>query len=67
MRHTRITIETVHCKRCGREIATASRSIHNLDSLKAKYGNVCQDCTTSEERAEMTTAIAEGILRQARQ
>lgn len=62
----RITIETVNCKRCGKEIATANRSITGNDALKAKYGNICHDCTTPEERAEMVNAIGEGILRRAR-
>jgi hypothetical protein len=61
MRKSRITIETVHCKRCGRELATTSRSIHGLDNLKAQYGYLCHDCTTESERQAMIEAIGHGM------
>ena len=58
----KITIETVNCKRCGKSLSTTSRSIHGLDNLKAKYGYLCHNCTTSEERNEMVNAIGMGIV-----
>ncbi len=58
----RITIETTHCKRCGKLLATASRSLYGLDTLKAKYGNICQDCITPDELVEMNDAIGKGII-----
>jgi len=60
----RITIETVKCKRCGKELSTTSRSIHGLDKLKKQYGYICHDCTTPAERDEMVNAIGAGILNQ---
>lgn len=60
MKRSRITIERVNCRRCGKEISTASRSIYGLDSLKARYGSICHDCTTDDERNEMLNAMATG-------
>ena len=56
MRH-HITIEIVHCERCGKEIATTSRSLYGLDTLKAHYCYLCFDCTTPEERYEIINTI----------
>jgi len=63
MKRRRITIERVNCRRCGKEISTASRSVLGLDALKAQYGSICHDCTTPEERNEMLHKMAGGILR----
>lgn len=57
----KITILTVNCKRCGKELSTTSRSIHGLDKLKKQYGYICQDCSTPEEKQEMIEAIGMGI------
>ena len=45
-----IQIVTTKCKRCGKQIATGSRSLIGLDSLKSALGDICNDCITPEER-----------------
>jgi hypothetical protein len=57
-----ISIITVKCKRCGKEIATTSRSILGLDSLKAKYGNICQGCMDQDEQYRMLDEMANKII-----
>jgi hypothetical protein len=49
----RISIVQTNCKRCGRPIATASHSITGNEDLKAKFGGICQDCMTDDERHEL--------------
>jgi len=61
MARKRITIETANCKRCGKIVHTTSRALHGLDNLKAKYGIICQDCTSPEELAEINNAIGEAL------
>lgn len=63
MRKNRITIETVHCKRCGKELATTSRSVHGNDKLKTYWGYICSNCTTPEEKTLMQEQISLGIVR----
>jgi len=59
----RITIEQTACKRCGKPLATASRSILGLDRLKARLGSICSDCTTEDEKQEMLRAMAGAIIK----
>lgn len=46
------------CKRCGRSIATMSaygrRRLMVNESHYEKYGQICSECMTSDERHEMT-------------
>jgi len=62
MPRKRITIETVDCRRCGREIAAASRSVLGLDSLKETYGGICGDCITPDEKSKINHEILSGVL-----
>ena len=45
-----IQIVTTKCKRCGKQIATGSRSLIGLDSLKSALGDICAACITTSER-----------------
>jgi uncharacterized protein DUF2688 len=62
MKKTRITIITTSCRRCGRTLATASRSIHGADRAKAQLGSICESCITPAERIEILNAIGGAIL-----
>jgi hypothetical protein len=53
----RIGIVPTKCKRCGRKIYTANRSIHGLDKLKEALGSICSNCATDEEIGEIQDAI----------
>ncbi len=66
MRRARIEIVTTSCRRCGKALATASRSLHGADAAKARFGSICSDCVTPAEREEMLHAIAGAILGGAR-
>jgi len=63
MRRSRISIITVNCKRCGKSIATASRSIYGADAAKVAFGNICQSCTADEEKHEILHCIGETIIK----
>lgn len=58
----RIAILTVHCKRCVKEIATASKSLYGLDNLKDNVGYICQSCASLDEKQIINQMIGEGIL-----
>ena len=58
-RHIRIV--HTHCKRCGRPLTTTDRALHGLNVLKAKYGNICEGCTTPDEQHQMLVEIGEAI------
>lgn len=58
----RIQIVMTTCKRCGKEIAKTDRSIHGMDKLKDKYGDICSACTSEEENFQMLRAQGQGII-----
>ena len=60
----RIVIYETNCKRCGKLICTANRSIYKLESLKARLGAICKDCATPDEKQELLEATAAAILKQ---
>jgi Protein of unknown function (DUF2688) len=64
MRRTRIQIITTSCRRCGKPLATLSRSLYGAERAKANLDRICGDCVTEEERQEMLVAQAQAILGQ---
>ncbi len=62
MSKRRIHLIHTECKRCGRPLMTASRSIHGADQLKARLGDICDACITKEEEREIEQGIAGAIL-----
>jgi DNA-directed RNA polymerase subunit RPC12/RpoP len=48
MARLKVRLVQVRCKRCGKEVQAASRSLYGLDALKAKFGVICQDCGRDE-------------------
>jgi len=62
-RAPRIQIVPAACRRCGREIATVSRSPLGLDRLKAKWGIICEKCIAPAERWEILQEQAEALTR----
>jgi hypothetical protein len=59
----KIQILTVSCRRCDKQLATASRSLFGADAAKARLDRICEGCATPEERREMLTLQADAILR----
>ena len=57
-----IGVHETTCKRCGKTIYTADRSIYGLDELKARLGRVCETCVTPEENQEIQEAMANCLL-----
>lgn len=53
MPRKRIQIVVSKCKRCGCQLATASRSIYGNDVAKRKYELICKNCLTDEEYNDM--------------
>jgi hypothetical protein len=62
----RIRILTTNCKRCGKPLATLSRSLYGAEQAKAQYEGICQDCVLPDERQEINNLIAEAILEDAK-
>jgi hypothetical protein len=58
----KIKIEMTKCRRCGKSLATTNKSIYGMDSLKAKWGNICADCSTQEERFQILKEQGEMII-----
>ncbi len=58
---TRIRLVQERCKRCGKEVCAANRSILGLDTLKGDFGTVCQDCVTPEERETLSRQMGEQL------
>ena len=58
MKHKRrvYLVETT-CRRCGKPLLTASRSIMGADRAKVAYGSICSECMGEDERRDMTMAI----------
>lgn len=54
------------CKRCGKEIYTGGAGISGAKELYAKYGQICEACTTPEEKAEMLRGQAGAIMKKMR-
>lgn len=66
MRRMRIGILTTSCQRCGRPIATASRSIIGADAAKAQFDRICSRCITPEEEKEIRRIQAKAIMNRCR-
>ena len=57
----KIILLASNCKRCGKELLTASQSIHGLDKEKKEFGVVCSSCTTQEESASLIHSMGKAI------
>lgn len=58
----RIEILTTTCRKCGKTIATLSRSLFGADQAKA-IGPICSSCVTEEEKYEIRRIQGEAWLR----
>ena len=57
----KITLMVGNCKRCGKELLTARRSVYGLDKEKEEFGVVCSSCATQEESASLIHSIGKTI------
>jgi len=57
----KINIVMTKCKRCGKPLAKTDRSLYGLNTLKEKYGDICQDCMSEAETMEMLKEQGQGI------
>jgi hypothetical protein len=57
----RFKIITTTCRRCGKALATGSRSLYGADAAKAELDRICENCVTPEERQEIQRAIGQAI------
>jgi hypothetical protein len=60
-RRTRFQLISTTCRRCGKPIATGSRSLFGLEDLKTQYDRVCQDCLSSDEQNDLLHTMGEQI------
>jgi Protein of unknown function (DUF2688) len=60
--HRRIRLIETACRRCGRTLHTASRSITGADSAKVDLDRICESCITPEEQQRILAAQANAIL-----
>ena len=54
-------LQTMRCKRCGREIATMSRPIYSTPEVMQKWQGICSRCITDKERFELMQDMNMGI------
>ena len=55
------------CRRCGKPLATASRSIWGIDpAIRQKYQLICDKCLKPEEKKELEQASVEAVKRNIR-
>jgi hypothetical protein len=59
----RVALVKTKCKRCGKEICTANKSVWGLNALKKKFGSICDGCITPNERKEMLLQMGLGVQR----
>lgn len=57
----KISLITANCKRCGKELLTASQSLWGLNKQKKEFGVVCTSCATQEETASILHATGKAI------
>lgn len=50
------------CRRCGKPLMTGSRSLWGAENARAKFAEICSDCITPEDRAEMEQAVNAAVL-----
>ncbi len=55
-------IHTVPCPRCGKQVATLTKSLYGLDAAKKQYEGLCSSCVTEEEEKDIIEIQARGIL-----
>lgn len=59
----KVKVTSTVCRRCGRPIATLSKSLYGCDELKARLDRICTGCITVDEAQEILAGQAEAILR----
>jgi hypothetical protein len=57
------TLIHTSCRRCDKPLVTMTRSIYGLDSLKAEYGSICEDCISKEEKDKLLKSMSKQIVR----
>ena len=60
---TRFTIQMTTCRRCGKALATGSRSLYGADAAKARLDRICRSCITPEEQAEIELAVNAAVFK----
>ena len=61
-RRRKIQLIETTCRRCGKPLLTASRSILGADNAKATYGSICSECMKPEEHFQMVRAIGDEAI-----
>ena len=49
------------CKRCGKMVVTAVRSLLGLDGLKVQWGVICQACVTPDEQYQLLREMGDQL------
>lgn len=62
-RGRRIHLVETTCRRCGKPLLTASRSLMGADNAKMVYGSICSECMGTDERDQMVRAIGNETVR----
>lgn len=57
-----MTLKSIECKRCHKELITLTRSIFKLDQLKEQYGSLCRDCITEDERNDLNQKLTDFLV-----
>ena len=56
-----VRFTTVYCRRCRKPLSTATRSLLGLDALKDRWGILCSNCITPEERHQMLSEQGQAL------
>lgn len=60
----KISLLKANCKRCGKELVSANRSLWGQDKQKNEFGVVCSSCASQEEFASINRSIGKAIQKE---
>jgi len=59
MSKTRLIL--TNCRRCDKPVTTLKKPIHGTREIQGKFGRICSDCITPEEREEIDSLFKSAI------
>jgi len=57
-------LQITYCKRCSRAIVSTIET--NAPQARSRWGSICEDCLTEQEKWQQTTEIGRELAKNAR-